>query len=283
MQKADRQVYEAILESQAKGEGGALCTVVKAIGSVPRHAGAKMLVRPDGSIIGTIGGGKMESNVIADALDVLDKGEPRIVHYELIDPSSGDPGLCGGQVDIFLEPLVSEATLLVIGCGHVGKTLAELAHWLGWRVAVSDDREEFCNPDHIPDADVYLPIPPAKIVDEFTITSQTYVAGVTRSVPLDVEFVPALLKTPAAYIGVMGSRRRWVTTYKQLLEQGISEEELARVHSPLGIELNAETPEEIAISIMAEIVSLRNGGTNQPMKWLGSADAADEASLAKGD
>jgi xanthine dehydrogenase accessory factor len=242
-----------------------------------------MLVRPGGGIVGTIGGGEMESRIIADALAVLDKGEARIVHYELVDPASGDPGVCGGQMDIFLEPIVSEATLLVIGCGHVGKALAELAHWLGWRVAVSDDREEFCNPDHIPEADVYLPVHPTRIADEFPITAQTYVAAVTRSVPLDVEFLPALLASPAAYVGVMGSKRRWLTTYKQLLAAGADEERLAKVHAPLGLELNAETPAEIAVSIMAEIISLRNGGSNESMKWMGTEAAADEASLAKGE
>jgi xanthine dehydrogenase accessory factor len=184
-------------------------------------------------------------------------------------------------MDIFLEPLVSEATLLVIGCGHVGKALAELAHWLGWRVAVSDDREEFCNPKNIPNADVYLPVHPAKITDQFAITSQTYIAAVPRRVPLDVEFLPPLLDTPAAYIGVMGSKRRWITTYKQMVEKGVDEKQLKRLHAPLGLELNAETPEEIAVSIMAEVISVRNGGTNDSMRWTGSAEAADEASLAK--
>ena len=281
MQKVDREIYEAILEAIAAGASGTLCTVVQAAGSVPRHEGTKMLVRPDGSIIGTIGGGQMEGQVITDALDALDKGKARIAHYELVDPASGDPGVCGGQLDIFLEPIVSEATLLVIGCGHVGKSLAQLAHWLGWRVAVSDDREEFCNPENIPEADIYLPMHPARIADEFQITDQTYIAAVTRSVPLDVEFVPTLLDTPAAYIGVMGSKRRWITTVKQMVEQGLDEKKLARVHAPLGLELNAETPEEIAVSIMAEIISLRNGGTNKAMKWIGSEQAANEASLAK--
>lgn len=281
MQKADREVFEAVLESFSEGSGGTLATVVKAEGSVPRHEGAKMLVRPDRSIVGTIGGGEMESHVIEDALDVLDKGEPRTVHYELVDPSSGDPGLCGGQMDIFLEPLVSEATLLVIGCGHVGKALAQLAHWLGWRVAVSDDREEFCNPENIPEADVYLPVHPAKIVEEFKITDNTYIASVTRSVPLDVEFIPTMIDTPFSYFGVMGSRRRWITTVKKLVDNGVDEDKLKQINAPLGLELNAESPEEIAVSIMAEIISLRRGGTNQPMKWLGSQEAADEASLAK--
>lgn len=280
MQKADREVFEAILGSQSGGERGVLATVVKVAGSVPRHEGAKMLVRADGSIVGTIGGGQMESRVIADALDVLASGDPRIAHYELVDPAAGDPGVCGGQVDIFLEPLVNEATLLVIGCGHVGKALAQLAHWMGWRVAVSDDREEFCNPDNIPEADVYLPVHPTRIPDEFTVTDKTYIAAVTRSVPLDVEFVPTLLATPAAYIGVMGSKRRWITTVKKMVENGMDEAALKRVNAPLGLELNAETPEEIAVSIMAEIISVRNGGTNQPMNWTGTPKAADKASLA---
>lgn len=266
MQKADREVFEAIIKAQANGEASVLCTVISTSGSVPRHAGSRMLVREDGSIVGSVGGGEMESRVIATAREVLDAGKTRIVNHKLIDPSAGDPGLCGGQLDIFMEPLVTEATLLVIGCGHVGKALAELAKWLGWRVAVSDDREDYCNPDYLPGMDEYLPVEPTAIPNQLKLHSETYVAMLTRSVPLDVEFVPVALAANVPYIGVIGSNRRWLTAAEKLAKNGISVEDLARVHSPIGLDLKAETPEEIALSIMAEIVAVMKGGSTNPKK-----------------
>lgn len=270
----DRLIYEAILEAKRSGQSVVLATVIRDRGSVPRHAGAKMLIYPDGRSVGTIGGGEMESRVVAEALEALASERPTILHYDLSDPSRGDPGVCGGQMDIFLEPILPHPTVLVIGCGHVGQAVADLAHWLGFRVIVSDDREELCNPEVVPGADEYLVVPPEQLADKVTIHSQTYIAVVTRGVALDVVLLPSLLDSPAPYIGVIGSRRRWATTLEQLREQGLSEEVLQRVHAPIGLELNAETPREIAVSIMAEIIAVRRGGTGESMKWIGTTEQA---------
>ncbi|MBZ0289544.1 MAG: XdhC family protein [Anaerolineae bacterium] len=271
----DQAVYEALLAAQAAGEAAALATVVSAQGSVPRQAGSRMLVRADGSIVGTVGGSMMESRVIQEALDAMKDGETRMPSYNLNDIQAGDAGICGGTVQIFIEPLGTAPTLLVIGIGHVGKALAELGKWAGYRVIISDDREAFCNPTYLPGMDGYVVCKPGEITQHTTVNGQTYVAAVTRGLPVDINLIPALLSTDAAYIGLIGSRRRWALTVKQLQEErGLTDEQLARVYAPIGLELNAETPQEIAVSILAQIIMLRRGGDGQPMKAEMIADKA---------
>ena len=258
-------VLQELLAAQEAGEAVVLATVVKARGSVPRHAGTKMVVYENGRISGTIGGGEMESRVIEEAKAALVDGQTRLVPYALVDPKSGDPGVCGGEMEIYLEPYLPPATVLVIGCGHVGRAVADLAHWLGYRVAVTDDREELVTAEFIPNADIYLPGSIENALAQHKVTRNTYITVVTRNVMVDRELLPHLVKTPAPFIGVMGSKRRWQTTRKMLLEDGVSEADLARFHSPLGLELNAESPAEIAVSIMAEIIMLRRQGTGERM------------------
>ncbi len=280
----DSAVYEALIEAQKTGEPVALTTVVSVQGSVPRHEGSKMLVRADGSIIGTVGGGAMESLVIKEALASLADGQTRMPAYTLNNLEDGDPGVCGGTIQVFIEPIGISPTLLVIGGGHVGKALAELGKWVGYRVILSDDRAEFCNPDYVPGMDGYVVCKPGEVPGHVAINKQTSIACVTRGLPVDVRLLPALLATDAPYIGLIGSRRRWSLTVKALKdEQGMSEAELARVHAPIGLELEAETPQEIALSIMAEITMLRRGGSGRPMRWLGEVEDAEPQRLHKGN
>jgi len=258
-------IYRAIAELEEKNEAGALCTVVRSRGSTPRHATSKMLVYTDGHILGTVGGGELESRVIAEAQKAILDGAPRLLEYSMTDPQRGDPGVCGGQVEVFVEPIMPKPVLVAIGSGHVGKAVAHLAKWLGFRVAVNDDRPEFCNLEAVPDGDEFYPVPMVELPSHLKITPWTYLVLTTRGVTIDVPGLPALLDTPAAYIGIIGSRRRWTTTQKMLLEAGLSAEKLRRIRSPMGLELKAETPEEIAVSIMAEIIMLRHGGDGRVM------------------
>jgi len=267
-----------MLEARRAGKPVVLATIVRDQGSVPRHAGSKMLIYSDGAIIGTVGGGEMESRVIASVPELIKSGRPSILHFELAEPSRGDPGVCGGQVDIFMEPILPDPTVLVIGCGHVGQAVVELAHWLGFHVIACDDRADLCNSEATPYADEYLVIPAAKVAARAPIHANTYIANVTRGVRFDVETLPDLLKSEAPYIGVIGSRRRWATAAKQLAERGMSESDLRRIHAPIGLELNAETPREIAVSILAEIVGAQRGGDGHPMKWLGTPQEAEAPS-----
>lgn len=259
-------IYKTLAELEGRGEGGALCTVVETNGSAPRHAGSKMLVYPDGSFTGTVGGGEMESRVLREAVEAMKHGKPRKLSYTMVNPKEGDPGVCGGTVEVFIEPLEVKPTLLIVGGGHVGKALSHLGKWLNFRVVVSDDRADYCSPEVHPDADEFFVVALRDLPAAVTIGPWTYIVLVTRGVAIDIEGIPVLLGTPAAYIGVIGSKRRWLTTRKALLEKGVAKEEIGRIRSPIGLELNAETPEQIAVSIMAEILMLRNGGSGAVMR-----------------
>jgi xanthine dehydrogenase accessory factor len=268
-------IYRALLELEEKNEPGALCTIVRSQGSTPRRATSKMLVYADGSITGTVGGGELENRVIQEALEVIQTGQARLVSYSMADPQRGDPGVCGGQLEVYVEPVLPKPILALVGAGHVGKAVVHLAKWLGFYVVVNDDRVEFCNPAAIPEADEYHPVPMQELPQHTRITPWTYLVLTTRGSNVDVQGLPALLDTPAAYIGVIGSRRRWAVTRKMLLEGGVSQAALERVRSPMGLELNAETPEEIAVSIMAEIIMLRQGGDGQVMARLKAGDMGE--------
>jgi xanthine dehydrogenase accessory factor len=259
-------IYQAISEVVSNGDSAALCTVVKSEGSTPRHVGSKMLVYPDGHFIGTVGGGDLEHRVLDEARLAISDGKPRLLHYNMADPARGDPGVCGGQLEVFVEPILPAETIVVIGGGHVGKAVAHLAKWLKFRVAVSDDRAEFCNKETVPEADAFFVCPMEELPSRLRIDRRSYLVLTTRGSAVDVPGLPALLDSGAAYIGVIGSQRRWATTVKELQARGVSMDLIGHVHSPMGLELQAETPEEIGVSIMAEILMLRERGTGQSMK-----------------
>ena len=258
-----RQIAEAV-------DGGvavASATVVDTSRSVPRRAGAKMLVFRDGSISGTVGGGEMEARVVSEAVAALADGRCRLLSYRLVDPGRGDPGVCGGDVQIFVEPHMPEPTVIVMGYGHVGRAVAQLAGWLGFRVVATDDRPMTTgdSPDSIESGGDWGDGAPDELiigtVDDLLagrrIDPDVSVVLVTRNVDVDSAALPALLATDVGYVGVMGSERRWATTRDRLEASGVDPAALDRVHAPIGIEVGAETPEEIALSIMAEVVAHR--------------------------
>lgn len=259
-------IFLAVADLKLKQQSGALCTIIQSSGSTPRHAGSKMLVYEDGHFIGTVGGGEIENRVINEAVESLKGGKPRLLTYNMVNPEHGDPGVCGGEVKIYVEPILPEPVLLLIGSGHVGKAVIHLAKWLGFRVAVSDDRAEFCSPESLPEADEYYPCPIKELPEKMRFTPQTIVILTTRGADVDVDGLPSLCRQPFAYMGVIGSRRRWAVTHKALIEQGVSEDCLSRIHSPVGLEIHAETPQEIAVSILAEVLMVRNAATGKSMK-----------------
>lgn len=259
-------IFHALSAVEKNHETAALCTVIKSAGSTPRHVGSKLLVYPGGNLIGTVGGGELENRVIQAALLAIENQESKILKYNMADPSRGDPGVCGGQVEVFVEPILPAPLVVIIGAGHVGKAVVHLAKWLGYRVAVNDDREDFCTSKTVPGADDYYPVPMDQLPDHLHIDNRTFLILTTRGSSVDSEGMAPLLASKAGYIGVIGSKRRWATTAKALLEKGVSQEALARVHSPIGLELQAETPEEIAVSIMAEVMMVQARATSLPMK-----------------
>src|SRR5512133_3691135 len=167
-------IFQALAELEKNNQSAALCTVIRSQGSTPRHVGSNMLVYPDGRFIGTVGVGELENRVIKAALVSLRDGSSQTLSYTMADPSRGDPGVWGGQVEVFVEPILPTATIVVIGAGHVGKAVVHLAKWLGFRVVVSDDRAEFCNPETTPGADEYYPVEMGKLADQLKVTKRTY-------------------------------------------------------------------------------------------------------------
>lgn len=252
----NHELVRQALDAVGRGESVVVATVVETDRSVPRHAGSKMLVFGDRRQVGTIGGGEMEARVIDAAVEVLSAAMPRLMNFELVDPTAGDPGVCGGSVTLYLEPLMPEANIVIIGCGHVGKAVADLAHWLGYGVTALDDRAELATPEQVPTADQVLAGQVADLIGQVAITNQTHVVLVTRNLAVDLEAIPAALATTARSIGVMGSKRRWGITRQKLIDAGVAADQLDRVRSPIGLDINAETPQQIAVSIMAEITAL---------------------------
>ena len=280
----DDSLVREFLAAIDAGQPVALATIVETRRSVPRHAGSKMLIRADGRTSGSVGGGEMEARVAAEARAALADGRPRLLRYELLDPGRGDPGICGGEVAVYIEPRVPDLAVLVVGCGHVGREVAALAHWAGLRVIATDDRAEMVTPDLLPDADVLVAGP---IEDAIAAVrpGQTHAVVVTRNMRVDIDVLPPLLAAGLRSVGVIGSSRRWQATRAQLIERGVPSDDLDRVHAPIGIDLGAETPREIALSILAQIVALRRGGPAAARggpAQLGSAARADPLVLLRG-
>ena len=251
-------IIQELADAVASGRAVALATVVRTDRSVPRRPGAKMLVYPDGSSLGTVGGGEMEARVRAVAAEALADARPKFLTYALVDPSSGDPGVCGGEVDIYVEPHMPIATVFVVGAGHVGAAVSDLARWMGMASVVWDDRPEVL--EALATEQTALGSSIVSAIEEIGVNRRTSIIMVTRNVALDVEILPRLLATEASYIGLMGSARRWETTRSKLEELGLAADLLDKVHSPIGIEIGAETPEEIAVSILAEVIEHTRAG-----------------------
>lgn len=241
-------------EAKRDGKAVALCIVIETKGAVPRHAGSKMLVYSNGRTEGSVGGGELEGKTVQAALGSLKDGRSRIVEHSLAPESPTSVGVCGGEVKVYIEPQVTQPILLILGAGHVGQAVAKFGQLLDFRVIVSDDRTELCKPDVIPGRVEFLPMPMAEIPQHLEINERVYIVGVTRGSSVDVEGLAPILEGTPAYIGLLGSKNRWAATQRGLREQGVSEENLAKVKSPIGVWIKAETPDEIAISILAEVI-----------------------------
>ena len=261
-------VYKALADLPYSGISAALCTIIQAKGSTPRKAGTKMLVYKGGSIVGTIGGGEIEGRVIQEALESIQSGEPKIRSYDLIDPQQGDPGVCGGTLEVFIDPLSQPDDLVVVGGGHVGQAVVFLAKWLGFRVILSDDREDFSSPASAPEADQTIHCKLEELPERYQFTPTTSVVLATRNNQVDVRGLPELLAAPSNYIGVISSRRRWKLTKEELIKNGVKPADLKRIHAPIGLDLKADTPEEIALSILAEVLKSRRGGSGESLSRL---------------
>ena len=221
-------LFQAISELTSHNKAGALCTVVRSSGSTPRQAGAKMLVYANGSTMGTVGGGDLENRVINAANAAIKDGNPIYLEYDMTGTGEGEPGIYGGHMEVFVDPIQPKAVLLVIGAGHVGKAVAQLGNWLGFRVVINDDRQEFCTAENVPDADEFIIGSISSLPDQLELNSDCYLVLTTRNAEIDIEGLPVLLQSQAAYIGVIGSRTRWAAARNGLLQKGIPGNHLSR-------------------------------------------------------
>jgi xanthine dehydrogenase accessory factor len=259
-------IYSELHQIIKEGRQTVLCLVTKTTGSTPRHAGSKMLVMADGSFSGTIGGGEIEARVIQESIALFQTGRTKSLSYDLVSPQDGDPGICGGTVEVFLELIGVANRIIIIGAGHVGQAVSSLSKWMDLPTIIMDDREEIINllPDMI--ADQVLLEKPENLLNSLKLTPFDYVIMTTRGYDFDIKILPDLIRSAVEYIGVIGSKRRWLTTKKYLLEHGFNEADLGKVYSPIGLNLNAETPKEIALSIMSEIYSIKNKSNASSMR-----------------
>jgi xanthine dehydrogenase accessory factor len=235
-------------------------TVVRSNGSTPQRAGAKMLVFPDGRTIGTIGGGCYENDAFWKAREALVTGRSALLHYELNDDFAQENGLvCGGQMDVHIDPLEPTPRLFIIGAGHVGWHLGRLAIDAGFRVHVVDDREKFANVERFPGAEAVVAEPIPEWLHRHEIPASAYVVVVTRGHTHDLDAMRSLAARDLKYLGLIGSRAKVSRIFARLLEEGMPQECLTHIHAPIGLDIGAVTPAEIAISIMAELVAIRRG------------------------
>ncbi len=255
-----RDVLEAALRAEASGEPAALVTVVATEGSTPQKAGAKMLVYADGRIVGTIGGGCLEAEMTWRAREAIESRRVHLASYDLIPEQAGEDGLvCGGRMQVFIEPIEGTPTLCLFGAGHVAQPLARMAKAAGFRVEVADNRVKFANRERFPEADLIVVEDIPSAARKMTLGHNTYAIIVTRGHKSDGEALVATVGKGLRFVGLLGSKPKVVHIFSALQESGVSTEELAKVHAPLGLEIGAQTPAEIAVSILAEMVAVRRG------------------------
>ena len=253
------EVLKEALKRIDKGETIALVTMVETKGSTPREVGAKMVVGKDGLIAGTIGGGVTEARVIEEAKQAMKEGKGRFLVYHLTKEAAAlDEGaICGGDMKVFIDILQPKEEVLIFGAGHIAVYVSKLMKMIGFKVTVIDDREGFADKERFPEADEIIAEDIKKALSQLKITPSTYIIVVTRGHLKDEEALGSVIRSNAAYIGMIGSRKKNATVFQHLEEQGVSAQELKKIHAPIGIDIGAQTPEEIAVSIIAEIIQVR--------------------------
>ncbi|MFN7980740.1 MAG: XdhC family protein [Vicinamibacterales bacterium] len=269
-----KEVFAAVAEALERGEAAALVTIVSTTGSTPQRVGAKMLVFPDGRLVGTIGGGCYENDAFWKAREAITTRKPQLVHYELDDDFAQETGLvCGGQMSVYIEPVEPNPSLYVIGAGHVGACLATMAHDAGFEVHVVDDREKFASRERFPQvAEVVTEDIPAWL-ERTVLPSHAYAVIVTRGHTNDLDALRALAPRELRYLGLIGSRAKVARITDQLLSEGMNPAMLTQIHAPIGLDIGAVTPQEIAVSILAQLIAVKHGkvkgrdANELSMKW----------------
>jgi len=253
------RVYEAALAAIKQGKPAAVATLISVRGRAPREVGAKMLVYADGGIVGTVGGGQIEAAVIEKAQAAIVAGQSGEMVYVPLDPHGEETDSCGDELRFFIEVLRARETLLVVGGGHIGQALTELGHFLGFHVVVLDERPDMLDSERFSEGTQFMSGPVAEVLQSFPITLSTYIVFVTPHSSRDEKALVVLADREPAYIGLLGSNRRRAATFKRARELGVPERLIEQVHAPVGLAIGAQTPREIAVSILAEIIAVQRG------------------------
>ncbi len=254
-------IFEHIAAAKKANEPLVLATVIESLGSAPREAGARMLIKADGTTVGTVGGGAIEKLVIDEGVKLMHTATPKIIKHTLKDIGMA----CGGGMSVFLEPINPVPQLFIFGAGHIGNVLSQVAKMMDFNVTVVDNRAEFADAEKLPWADGVVADEYSQAIKGLSFTPSTYIVILTHKHAHDFEVLEQCIKQPHCYVGMIGSKKKVATCMKQLREQGVGDDVIDSIHAPVGIDIAANTPAEIAVSIAAELVQVRNaqGGSEK--------------------
>ena len=273
----NQEVFAALNQALQRGDEVALVTIVSSVGSTPQRVGAKMLVYADGRTVGTIGGGCYENEAFWKAREAIANRKPVTLKFELNDDFAQETGLvCGGQMEVFVEPIEPSPELFVFGAGHVGHFVGKMAYEVGFHVHVVDDREKFASAERFGEGiDVVVDHIPTWL-EANRLPPTAYAVIVTRGHTHDLDAMRALASRPLRYLGLIGSKAKVKRIFDALMEEGMPAERLKGIHAPIGLDIGAITPQEIAVSILAELIAVKHGRITEPnapavsMRWDGA-------------
>lgn len=258
-------VYEELVELRRSGQKAALATIIEVSGSIPSFQSAKMLVREDGSMVGTIGGGCTEAEVWNAAREVMETEKPRMLSFNLGQDAAYDQGLiCGGQLNVYLEPILPIPSCFIFGAGHISKSLSKIATQAGFRTIIVDNRDTYANRERFPEAAEVYAGEYEDVFPKLAVNDSSYFIIVTRGHKDDMRVLRWAATRPVRYLGMIGSKRKTIEVVKHLRREGVPVERLARLHAPMGFDIGAITPEEIAVSVVAEMIQRRR---NPTLEW----------------
>jgi xanthine dehydrogenase accessory factor len=255
-------IFDEIVRLRRVGQKCALATIVNVRGSIPSFESAKLLVREDGSMLGTIGGGCVEAEVWNAAREVIESEKPKHLTFSLGQDAAYDNGLiCGGQLNVFVEPVLPQPRAFIFGAGHISKSLSKIANQAGFATVVIDNREQFANRERFPEADEIFAEEYEDVFPKLEISSSSYLIIVTRGHRDDMRVLRWAIMTPARYVAMIGSKRKTISVVHELEKEGLPRTSFERVFAPMGLEIGAVTPEEIAVSVVAEMIATRRGAS----------------------
>jgi xanthine dehydrogenase accessory factor len=251
-------VFEELVRLRRAGRNSALATIIEVNGSIPSHQSARLLVRDDGSMLGTIGGGCVEADVWAAAREVIRSGQPRRLSFSLSQDAAYDNGLiCGGQLEVYVEPVLPQPRAFIFGAGHISRSLEKIASTAGFATVIVDDRESFANRERFPEAEAVHAGEYESVFPLLEVNDSSYLIVVTRGHRDDMRVLRWAVGTAARYIAMIGSRRKVIGVIQELEKEGLPRQAFEKIFSPMGLEIGAETPEEIAVSVVAEMIAVR--------------------------